>query len=1065
MRDLPEPVTAPPAVGGDVLREALAGRYEIERVLGHGGMATVYLAHDIRHGRPVALKVLRRELIDAVGAERFLREIRIAAQLTHPNILTVHDSGESPDGLWYVMPFVSGESLRERLDRDRQLPIGESVRITREVAEALAYAHTRGVVHRDVKPENILLAEGHAIVADFGIARALQPSHTPGHRLTSAGVSLGTPAYMSPEQAAGEQDVDGRSDVYSLACVTYEMLAGHPPFIAPNPQAVVARHLTDDPTPLRALRSTVPQALDRAVMRALSKVPADRFATATEFGRALGSRGSRASAVVRAVPAWRWGAALFIGAAVATAAWLAAPLLRPAAPLDESLYVVLPFQHADGAAPEMLSGDQCERLLFDALAYWKDLRLVSPLRVSDEIARGGAPKGLKGALEEAARLGAGRLAYGEVSQLDDTVHIRAVLYDVARGRQLGQGTVRFARDDGRRGAHFEQLAGQLLTRRGAPAADDALRFTQSYAAWAAYDRGRAAVGVWDLARADSAFRAALAHDSDFPQAALWLARVAAWRNDGERGSLAMRAAGVRDRLPLHDAEVAAAMAAQARGDYPAACEAWQALVQRDSQDFEGWFGLGECHARDEAVVRDRASPSGWRFRASYEAAVRAYTRAIELVPSFQRAFRSAAYGRLPALLYATSDLVRPGRALGADSLWFLAEPALANDTLVFVPWPGDQFLRGGARVRSATIDRAVDRNRRLLRDLTMEWARAFPTSPDAFEALALLLEGNGELEGTDPVRAAPAAVAFARRHATDPLQRLRLAVSDIRLRVKRGDFAGARVRADSLLRAARLTTPEEARELAGVAALTGRGMRAAALMRAGSEADTIFAWDGPPVVAPPALMETAFALIAFASVGEPRDSIAALEREIDRGVRARVPPNRQERARAELLFIPAASAFPVMGAREAHRLRVIEDPHVRAQRALVEGDTAAVRAMLDGWEREIAARRPGDFTIDASYLAASLYAAAGDTVGARRRLDATFDALPTLSSSLLRIVPQAGAVARAMALRATLGDAGGATDARRWAAAAATLWANADPELLPTVARLRAIASGTEEKR
>jgi serine/threonine-protein kinase len=267
----------------DRLASGLADRYTLGRELGQGGMATVYLAHDLRHDRDVALKVLRPEISAAMGAERFLREIKLAAGLTHAHILPVFDSGEAGGLLYYVMPSMEGRSLRERLDRERQLPLSESLRITREVASALDYAHRHNVVHRDIKPENILLHEGAAMVADFGIGKALSAQ---GASLTQTGLSLGTPAYMSPEQAAGDLGTDGRSDLYSLGCVLYEMLTGEPPFTGVSAQAIIAKRFVAPIPRIQATRD-VPAAVDTAVTRALARTPADRFPSAAEFAAAL----------------------------------------------------------------------------------------------------------------------------------------------------------------------------------------------------------------------------------------------------------------------------------------------------------------------------------------------------------------------------------------------------------------------------------------------------------------------------------------------------------------------------------------------------------------------------------------------------------------------------------------------------------------------------------------------------------------------------------------------------------------------------------------------------------
>ena len=287
------------------LTSALADRYRLGRELGQGGMATVYLAEDLKHGRKVAIKVLHPELSAVLGGERFLAEIKVTANLQHPHILGLIDSGEADGLLYYVMPYVAGESLRARLAREKQLPVEDAIRLAREVASALDYAHRQGVVHRDIKPENTLLQDGAALVADFGIALAVQQAG--GSRMTQTGMSLGTPAYMSPEQAMGEREIGARSDVYALGAMTYEMLAGEPPFTGPNSQAIVAKVLTEQATPLRAKRPTVPPAAEAAIMTALQKLPADRWGTAREFSDALACGGqpqpSGAATVPLRVPA------------------------------------------------------------------------------------------------------------------------------------------------------------------------------------------------------------------------------------------------------------------------------------------------------------------------------------------------------------------------------------------------------------------------------------------------------------------------------------------------------------------------------------------------------------------------------------------------------------------------------------------------------------------------------------------------------------------------------------------------------------------------------------------
>ena len=340
--------------GMDRLTAALADRYVLERELGAGGMATVYLAQDLRHDRRVAIKVLRPELAAVIGADRFLSEIRTTANLQHPHILPLFDSGEANGFLFYVMPYVPGESLRDRLAREHQLPVADAVRIASEVASALDYAHRQGVIHRDIKPENVMLHDGQALVADFGIALAM--ANTAGTRMTETGMSLGTPHYMSPEQAMGEREITARSDVYALGAITYEMLCGEPPFTGPTAQSIIARVMTEEPRSLTGQRKSIPEQVEAAVFTALEKLPADRFTTAAEFAAALKGdtvrghpigRTSRSPIARPSRPSRKF---LVVSALVALAALATGWLLRgTAGPAVESAPIEFAFRLGDGS--------------------------------------------------------------------------------------------------------------------------------------------------------------------------------------------------------------------------------------------------------------------------------------------------------------------------------------------------------------------------------------------------------------------------------------------------------------------------------------------------------------------------------------------------------------------------------------------------------------------------------------------------------------------------------------------------------------------------------------------
>ncbi len=390
------------------LHAALADRYALQREIGRGGMATVFLAQDLKHDRLVALKVLHPELAASLGPERFLREIQIAARLQHPHILPLYDSGQAADLLYYVMPYVEGESLRARLIREKQLPVEEAIHIARDVAAALDYAHRHRVVHRDIKPENVMLHEGEAMVTDFGIAKAI--SAAGGESLTQTGIAVGTPTYMSPEQAAGEGEPDGRSDIYSLGCVLYEMLAGAAPFTGATMQAVIAKRFTEAAPSLRAVRATVHEGVEQAVTKALARIPADRFATASQFAQALASHtGSTPPDVTT-----------FAGAAAATAKSIA----------------VLPFVNMSADPENEYFTDGIAEEIINALTKVQALRVASRTSAfafkgkNADIRKIGEQLGVTTVLEGSVRKAGNRLRVtAQLVSVTDGYHLWSDRYD------------------------------------------------------------------------------------------------------------------------------------------------------------------------------------------------------------------------------------------------------------------------------------------------------------------------------------------------------------------------------------------------------------------------------------------------------------------------------------------------------------------------------------------------------------------------------------------------------------------------------------------------------------
>jgi serine/threonine protein kinase len=576
----------------DRLRSALADRYAIEREVGRGGMATVFLARDLKHDRRVALKVFHPELAQVLGPERFLREIKLTAQLRHPHILPLYDSGAADGLLYYVMPYVEGESLRDRLTREKQLPLEDALRITHEAADALAYAHSHAVIHRDIKPENILLESGHAVVADFGIARAITLAG--GTRLTETGMALGTPAYMSPEQSVGDETIDGRSDLYSLGCVLYEMLAGEPPITGPSVMAVLARKSVDTPPALRRLRSAVPEGVERAVTQALSVVPADRQRTALEFAEQLTGAATSVTAEPASAPAAprrRHAPALVAVAALAIVVaavvlWRVIPRERPAA-ASANRVVVLPYDNQTGDSTVEPIGRMVADWITEGLAQSSEVQVVPNLVVVQTlagIARGPATSEGRTVIQELARLTQSGLAVaGSYYRHGAALEFHSEVLDVKSGRPLGLVEPVLGRPDDPTAAIDTvrlRVMGVLAARLDwigweIPASVQ----PPSYEAYRAYAEGMRRWVASDYLEAGPLFERAYALDSTYLRALVTAAT--AYDNAGRRAtadSLLEFVLPRRNRLSPYDRYRVDWLLARRRGDLEAALKAARAAV-------------------------------------------------------------------------------------------------------------------------------------------------------------------------------------------------------------------------------------------------------------------------------------------------------------------------------------------------------------------------------------------------------------------------------------------------------------------------------------------------------
>ncbi|MCU0619888.1 MAG: protein kinase [Gemmatimonadales bacterium] len=1006
----------------DRLQRVLGSQYRLERELGRGGMGVVWEATDTALERQVAIKAVHPELThhDKI-VRRFLSEARMIAKLRHPSIVTVHAAGGGDGLLYYVMDQVPGETLRDRLVREPKLPVEEARRITAELASALDTAARAGLVHRDVKPENILLdrASGRALLADFGIARAMESDPGSGDT-TGAGVAVGTPTYMSPEQASGE-DVDARSDLYALGVVAYEMLAGQPPFTGPT-RVVVSRHLSERPVPLQKLRGECPAPLADAVMRALEKQPESRWQHGEEFRAAVvGER-----AVPRARRArWPFAAAAAVLLAVgALAVRAAGPDGPPAGVNPRHSFLVLPFTNLQADSASAWLGEGSVSMLSLSLGQWSDLQVVGPERVHDLLEKHrvaeGASIGLADATAIARHAGVWTVVLGSFERSRDSLRLDARVIDVATGREVDRAVAAGPSTPDVRPL-FDQLASQLLDLSGAPQGvrvGVAQATTHSLDAYRAFLQASDHLNHWNLGEAEVTYRKALAHDSTFGLAYYKLAVTRGWTtgtDDSVASQAIARAELHADRLPWREQTMIRAYRTFIEGRHAEARTLYQQLIDRDPNDPDAWYGLGDAWFHDEvALPPARFTPS-----------LRAFKRALALDPGYALAFEHVSF------LLGLASRAEPGLLL------------LPGDSIAFA-------AAMGQRPDSAAVQADVARARAEAVRLARDWVALQPATPRAHEALLAALLAAGDDGG--------ATVEIARFRSVLPTHP-ELPFDAARAQLARGDIAGATTSLagtiDSLTPADfdRLAgAPDAAERVAAAAnhfAYRGNVERAARVVGLATRARMGAPAPGTPAAVERDLHEWRMLGELYAAVGAPAN---AMRRVWDNAAETARSLPKERRARAVAAGGTAAVGLLTTLAPDASALRELETmtgqapvKEVRALLALQRNDSATARRALEEAEPASsgAQMKPG-YLVFRRPLAAQAWYLLGEYDRALSALDGFEPAQFNTGTYDMRW----GMVGRVRLLRGAVLEKLGRDDAaRREYRLALEQWEAADPEL------------------
>ena len=969
-------------------------RYTLTAELGRGSHAIVYRALDRHLDREVAVKLLREELLGSAVSERFQREIRLTSKLEHPHIAHVYGTGQFMGTPYFVIALARGTTLGERLTHEHQLPVAEALTIARQLAGALQHAHTAGIIHRDVKPENILLTPDGALLTDFGVARAL--GATPGTLATSTGTAVGTLLYMSPEQLCAEKDVDARSDQYALALVLYEMLAGVPAHVAANAEGLRGLRIIGQHAPVRAHRPTVPEHVEHALQQALAPAPADRFTSMSTFIAALdGGRSSASYRISSATTAVRQ-----VGTPARTRRWLVGGVALVA--VAAGALGATRFRDPADAATLMPAGMATR---FTVLAEG-DTAVAHAL--ATELGLWSAE--IRAAVAPADAAASGVVLTTRVTPLPVGVHASVQIRPVGAPAWAEARVVQviLPASGTPRADSLRLLAARVLM--ATQVSPDSVELPDAVvdhpmAALRSYGEGWVALHAGDLAQAEQAFADA-SRSGSLPQAALWRATVASWRQPMAPGGWRDAAAAAQSAvavLPRRDSLLAEALLHRANDRMPESCDAYTRATRIAGGSFAAWYGLGECLRVDSIVVLDTASPTGARFRTSRWGAETAYEQAIDRLPA---AGLVKLFAPLPKITLALNGTKRSGQLQQIGGTNHAGLPALSGDTVVV--WPSPLLAADAALTVPLTYQTAVRRLRTRLRKLTESLSRRAPQSVAAQLAYAGALEYAGVLRATS----GPSALGVlnaALPVARTPSDSASIRIAILRQHLRLADFAAASTVSSQLLQYADRAIAGEAERLAPVALLTGRTALAESLLVRSIEVSPENG-DGLPLA-----VATAVAQFRIASALGACESLGRLRAAAVDGLRNHFSQSERTAAEAQLLHPADWSRLTCAGA-PTPRDAPAADKLVRARQALQRGDMTGAARILQSMREGRAGASAGSVAWDTRFAEMALLLQARDTVGTLATLVTAlegFDA--TMDYALLNLEQSAG-LRRSLAL-------------------------------------------------